>query len=184
MKHCDNCSSNNADNAKYCINCGYELPKPIITENTETPVAPAPSGKRSKPALQIIGALVGILVMFSIQHFVRKSYIPDIDDATMQIASEINKSCPLMVDSETRMDNITALPNHIFMYNYTLINYELGAFDTTEIKKQLEPLILNFVKTSPQMKQIRELKFTLLYHYKDKNGKYLFQITATPQQYE
>ena len=89
-----------------------------------------------------------------------------------------------MVDSETRMDNITALPNHIFMYNYTLINYELGAFDTTEIKKQLEPLILNFVKTSPQMKQIRELKFTLLYHYKDKNSKYLFQITATPQQYE
>ncbi len=37
----------------------------------------------------------------------------------MEIASEINKSCPMMIDKETQFDNALAMPGKVFQYNYT-----------------------------------------------------------------
>lgn len=48
----------------------------------------------------------------------------------------------------------------------------------------MEPIVLNFVKTNPQMKMLRDNNLTLNYFYKDKNGVYLFQIPVTPDQYK
>ena len=40
----------------------------------------------------------------------------------MAAASEINKTCPIMVDQYTQLDNALALPDNSFQYNYTLID--------------------------------------------------------------
>jgi hypothetical protein len=39
----------------------------------------------------------------------------------MAAANELNKSCLMMVDQDTRLDNAVALPENVFQYNYTLI---------------------------------------------------------------
>jgi len=102
----------------------------------------------------------------------------------MKTASEINKSCPMMIDSDTRLDNAISLPSNIFQYNYTLVNMEKETIDIDMLKGYLEPNITNFVRTNPDMKFQREKKVTVNYYYKDKNGNYLFKISVTPEQYE
>ena len=102
----------------------------------------------------------------------------------METASEINKSCPIMIDSETRFDNAIVLPSKVFQYNYTLINMEIETVDIDMLKNYLEPNIINFVRTNPDMKPQRDNKVTVNYYYQDKNRNYLFTISVTPEQYK
>lgn len=106
------------------------------------------------------------------------------DKELMQVASELNKSCPLMMDSETRLDNVLALTGNIFQYNYTLVHVERYMLDTIQLKNAVEPTMVEQVKTSPQMKSFRDHKTTINYTYKDKSGSYLCTIAITPDKYE
>jgi hypothetical protein len=102
----------------------------------------------------------------------------------METASEINKSCPIMIDNATRLDNAVALPGNIFQYNYTLVNLIKDSVNINELKNYLEPTIINFVKSNPEMKSLRENKTTINYYYKDKTGLFLFTVSVKPIQYQ
>lgn len=106
------------------------------------------------------------------------------DKALMETASEINKSCPIMVDNATRLDNSIALEGNVFQYNYTLVNMMKDSIDIDELVNYLEPIITNFVKTNPDLQAMRENKVTVNYYYKDKTGVFLFTISVKPEEYE
>jgi hypothetical protein len=101
----------------------------------------------------------------------------------MSAANELNKSCPLMVDQDTRLDNAIALPDNKFQYNYTLVNFEKESLNVDELKGNLVPSIINNVKTNPGMKIFRDNNATIVYSYKDKKSIFLFEIIITPDQY-
>ncbi len=109
---------------------------------------------------------------------------PTYNKAMMEIASEMNKSCPIMIDNATRLDNSIVLPDNVFQYNYTLVNMTKDSIMIDDLKNYLEPTIINFVKTNPDMKKMRDFKTTVNYYYKDKTGVYLFTISVKPEQYE
>jgi hypothetical protein len=109
---------------------------------------------------------------------------PAFEKALMESASEINKSCPIMVDNATRLDNAIALPGKIFQYNYTLVSMVKDSINIDDLKNYLEPVITNQVKTNPDMKGFRDNKTTVNYYYKDKTGVYLFTISVKPEQYQ
>lgn len=179
--NCNNCGKSNPTNFKYCASCGYELKKnneEVLTETSQHPI----ESKRKLSIKTIIGIIVGFGTMLAVQQFFFKT--PTYDKAMMAIASELNKTCPVMVDQETRLDNAIALPENIFQYNYTLVNNEKESINIDEIKQYIEPTIINFVKTNPQMSFQREHKTTINYYYKDKNGVFLFIISVTPDMYE
>lgn len=54
--------------------------------------------------------------------------------------------------------------NRFFFYSTTLMNFGAGTIDTLQVKSMLEPNIVNFIKTNPQMKQIRDEKVTINYY--------------------
>ncbi|MDR2005403.1 MAG: zinc ribbon domain-containing protein [Prevotella sp.] len=183
MNQCNKCGEDNIDKAKYCKICGYELPKKIVEEAPPIEVKP----KKMIQAQQLFGMIVGIIMCslsyYGVQHFFFNK-TPGIDKVLMESAGELNKSCPVMVDEETRFDNAIAMPNKTFQYNYTLLNFEKESTDTILIKSALEPGILNSVRTSPEMKYLRDNKITFRYYYKDKNSAYLFRINILPEQYK
>lgn len=179
MINCSNCGATNSENAKYCKACGHALPAPI--ENKSIPELPLEK-KNKVDYKKMLGIFIGIIVSVSVQQYLTRK--PMYDEAMTQAASEINKTCPIMVDSETQLDNAISLPGNLFMYNYTLINVNVGDLDTAATKQALEPNIVNFVKTNPQMEIQRQHKTTICYYYKDKIGKYLFAIYVTPEKYE
>lgn len=129
----------------------------------------------------IIGALVAGLISFGVQQYFAKPV--SFDQAMMTAASEINKNCPMMIDNETQLDNTLALPDNKFMYNYSLINYAIDELDIEELRKNIEPGIINNVRTNPDMKAYRDNEVTMVYSYKDKNQEHLFKIEVSPALY-
>jgi hypothetical protein len=182
--NCTICGADNSTNSKFCSNCGYELSK-IKPENLIEDVPKQQLVKKNKKKFNL-GTLIGICMFFIFyyiaQQFVFKPY--SIDKTMMSFANEFNKTCPIMIDAQTRIDNVIAIPGNIFQYNYTLLNLEKATADTLAIKNYLEKMIKNNIKTNPQMKYQREHNTTLNYYYKDKNGVYLFIISYTPDKYK
>jgi hypothetical protein len=178
---CPNCGKSNKGSFKYCMACGLELPQ--LKPESGNEVAPKPIAKtldKTKIYTAIGSVLIFFVVFYSVQYF----FYPSFDKQLMKIASELNKTCPVMVDNQTRLDNAITIPKNIFQYNYTLVNMEKSSVDTEVVKKSAEPLMINMVKTNPQMEFARAHKTTLNYLYRDKNGEYLFLISITPEMYE
>jgi hypothetical protein len=182
---CTNCSTENLINSKYCSGCGFELPKKTITTTATEPVfqqIPQSKAITKKAIAAIAGMITFSLAYYGVQQLFFSK--PGYDKEMMHIASELNKTCPIMIDAETRLDNSIALPPNTFQYNYTLVNIDKESVDTTIAKNTLEPTIINFVKTNPQMQYARDHKTTINYYYKDKNGMYLFIVSVPPKKYE
>lgn len=109
---------------------------------------------------------------------------PLYDKMLVETADEINRTCPIMIDNATRLDNTTALPDNAFQYNYTLVSMVKDSINIDELMNNLEPTVINYVKTNPDMKTIRDNNTTISYDYKDKYGVHLFKITIKPEQYK
>mgnify|MGYP000990066765 CR=1 FL=1 len=176
MKRCNHCGAEIADNARFCSDCGREMSGNSIKKQ--------PDKKSNKNALfgMVFGVIAFFGVYFIMQQFVFKA--PTFDENMMKVASDINKSCPIMIDNVTRLDNAITVPPKVIQYNFTLIEMEKATVDVLEIKKQLEPNIINFARTNPDMKYFRDNDVTIKYNYKDKNSVYLFDISVSPEQYK
>jgi len=137
---------------------------------------------KQKQIKTLLGFAVGVVVMFLMQQYLFKA--PSFDKQMVQLASELNKTCPMMIDAETRWDNTVALPGNTFQYNYTLINLLKDSTDLERIEEYLNPIILNTIKTNPDLKLFRDNNVIMSYNYKDKNSIHLFKLTFSPEQYK
>jgi hypothetical protein len=99
-----------------------------------------------------------------------------VDKRLAAASADLNKTCPIAVDKETRLDSTVALPGKIFQYRYTIVNYARQEVDTAVLKKNLEPEIIQGLKTLPNMKFARENKATMQYYYRNKAGAYLMTL--------
>jgi hypothetical protein len=180
---CSNCGKENPAHYKYCFECGYEMPKPTAPEMEEAPQVKVKSkGKlNDRMIFGVTFSVVFCICFFAVQHFFFGS--ASVDKNLMKEASKLNESCPMMVDSETRLDNAVASPNKTFQYYYTLVNIEISQVNPAEGKKILEPQITNLVKTNPEMKAMRDIGVTFKYNYRDKNGIFIFDIIVGPNKY-
>jgi hypothetical protein len=107
-----------------------------------------------------------------------------VDNVDMtKVANEINKKCPMTVDSITRLDNTAALFNNTFEYNFTILNADKADYDTNLLKEVVKLSALNNIKTNPQSKIFRDNSTSILYVYYDMNGSYLCNILLTPEEY-
>jgi hypothetical protein len=97
---------------------------------------------------------------------------------------EINKRCPMVIDSDTRLDNTIVLSQNTLQYNYTWVNMEKGTTDIGYIEKNFAPIVIENVKTNPGLKMFRDRNVTLSYYYKDKNGKFVYLLKITPKMYK
>ncbi len=129
----------------------------------------------------IVGLAVGITVYFLVKQLVFAP--PSFDEAMMEAASTLNESCPVMVDQDTRLDNAFALPENVFQYNYTLVNLIKDSIDVKAFEDYMQPMILNTVKSNPDLKIYRDNKTTMAYHYKDMNGVFITKISITADLY-
>jgi hypothetical protein len=149
-----------------------------------TPKGPALSSRR---ALWIAGAIAAVVIVgfilsvrSGLQHFTEAG---DIDKQLMTVAMELNKSCPMILDKETRLDNAIALPGKKFVYNYSLINLSIDQVNIQQLREYIQPRVTNTVKTEPSMKMFRDNQVTMVYRYVDKAGVFVMEIPVTPDAY-
>jgi hypothetical protein len=179
---CRDCSKENLPNARFCSNCGHQLPKISSTPIELSVPEEKPSANRTKLYGAIFGALMVGLTGWGVQHFL--SMKPSPENELMQMANEMNKTCPVMVDAETQLDNGMAISKNTFQYNYTLVNMERAKIDTNEFKSYMLPNIIGPLRTNPQMKYFRDNKITMNYKYVDRKKEHVMIISISPDMYE
>jgi len=138
--------------------------------------------KNSIKTKQITIALLAFtLAYFGVQKLFFNS--SDFEEIMIEAAAELNESCPIMVDSETRLDNAEVIDNDIFRYNYTLLTSVRSQMDVKGTSNYLEPLLIDQVKSNAALQIYRENRITMAYYYYDKNGSLAFKILVTPEKY-
>jgi hypothetical protein len=136
-----------------------------------------------KKKLLIFGAILFCAMIFiAVQVLFFKTASPD--KAVLKFSKELNKTCPTMVDAETRLDKVDALADNSLRFNYTLIYREKDSLAIGNLKKFMEPVIMNKIKTSPALSRYLNKNLTWVYSYNDKNGDFIFKITYTPEQFK
>lgn len=123
-----------------------------------------------------------IIGLYAVQYFFFKT--PSLDKQLMSAASEINKTCPIMVDENTRLDNTFSTSKSDFQYNYTLINHNKEDINVAELEGYLKQQLVNNIKTNQNMKFFRDNNIAMGYNYKDKNGSFLLQMLIKPEDYK
>jgi len=128
-----------------------------------------------------IGVAIGIITFTAIKFFLFK--VPSIDKQIMLIASEFNKTCPIMIDADTRLDNMLAQPGKNMVYNYTLVNMLKDSLNPGQIESTIKPMMIQSVKSHPDMEYQRKNKIILSYNYRDKLGEHVLQFKIGPNDY-
>jgi len=136
-----------------------------------------------KRKLLISGAILFcVLIFMAVQVIFFKTTSPD--KAVLKFSKELNKTCPTMVDAETRLDKVDALADNSLRFNYTLIYRDKDSLAIGNLKKFMEPAILIKIKTSPALSRYLNKNLTWIYSYNDKNGDFIFKITYNPEQFK
>lgn len=137
---------------------------------------------KSNPVLRIIAGVIGGVVGYLVvSHWFNPP--AHFDRVLVQTASEMNKTLPMMVDSETRLDTIMPGPGNRLTYLYTLVKQDKGALDSSVFQNKLRPQIVANYKTSGQMKSFRDANVEMHYQYKDKNGNFICEIIVSPKDF-
>ncbi|TGK53849.1 hypothetical protein EHQ16_17535 [Leptospira kanakyensis] len=130
-------------------------------------------------SISLVISMIGFKLLFA--NFWNKN--PSFEDLLRSTANDINRNCPQTVDKDTRLDNVAVFPNKRFQYNYSIIAYTASEIDIQILEKNLYPVILNTIKSSPDMKLFRENEVTLVYSYRDRMGNYVFSMEFKPSDY-
>jgi hypothetical protein len=128
-----------------------------------------------------IGAVIGLAVVnlprISLPiHF--DSGDTSVERLLAEAADRYNRMLPMMVDSETRADNLTPLPPNTLIYRYTLVKRTKGNLNANVIVKKMRPIIINAYRTTDSLKTLRDAGVTIVYDYYDKNGIYITEIVV------
>jgi flagellar hook-basal body complex protein FliE len=134
---------------------------------------------------------VGLLLTFSndtvtsqtTSHKTPKHVTSKFEQQLKEMAGDMNKNCPVAVDNETRLDSVQVLPKNEVMYDYTFINIPKSSVDVKKATESLRPVILSSIKSNADLKFFRDNKVTMSYHYRDKSGEFLFELTFTAKDY-
>ena len=139
-------------------------------------------GKVLTIIVSIILLALAVLIGKSIITKVFNTSDENIQAQLLKMTNGINKRCPFMMDSETRLDKTGTYRNSIYYY-CTLINYSIGEVDVKYLIYKVKPALLNRIKTNPDMKFMRDNKVTFIYNYRDKSGIHIVSFKFTPQDY-
>lgn len=104
-----------------------------------------------------------------------------VDRALMRTASQINATCPMMVDKVTRLDNAIASPDKRFVYCYTLLSDLPEVRDKDAFVKQVTPVLVNNYKNNPECQPMFKNGVTIVCRYKSIDGTHIADIPITPK---
>jgi hypothetical protein len=133
--------------------------------------------------LKIFGlVLVAAVLILAIQKIFFKTQSTDKDISAF--VKTANKTCPSMIDPETRLDKVMSSSDKNLQFNYTLIHMIKDSLPVERLKNYMEPRIIQRIKASPALNQFLDKELTWVYSYNDKKGDFIFKITYTPEKFK
>ena len=143
---CTNCGVNNKPNVKYCIRCGYELPKPKIEPIDEKVQQSIPKPTNTK---KLLLSVIGFIIVFGLSYWAVQQFI-----FKSSSENKFDKTNPIMNDEFSNSEN--SFPHNDFSMDKPM---DWIVADNKEILENLEKF------------ELTEENFTKLIH--DNKGSFL-----------
>ena len=126
------------------------------------------------------GVVAGYVVWWLILEYLRKNEDPRSSTRLSRIAAELNRSVPVMIDSETELMPVQSTEG-VLIYNYRLVNYSAAQINRDKFaagaKLRLSQNACNTAETRDDfLKKGVSLRFT----YYDKDKQYIATVDVTP----
>jgi hypothetical protein len=96
------------------------------------------------------------------------------------VAQEQNKQLPMLIDSDVRLNAMSAGPGKRLNYHYTYINYPASHFDQAEFRRLMKQELRTNICSSKGMQVFIKSKITLVYSYAGKYGGKISDIFIFP----
>jgi hypothetical protein len=140
-----------------------------------------PEPRKSFPVRSAIAAVFGAVLGSYAMHLAFSNRPADIEKALIKASSEANKTVPLMLDAETRLDGTSAGPGRVLTYNYTLVDVTKNdRLDTKTFEARVRPNILNEYKTTAGLKALRAAEVAMRHRFSDRDGVFITEIVVAP----
>ena len=138
-------------------------------------------GKNLNKTFSVVILFVVVIVIILV--FETRNDGTSLDQNMTKVAGEINRGCPVMIDSVTRFDNTAALTNNVFQFNFTILNADKHDYDTMALQELVKKTALNSLKTDPKYRIFRDNSTKLRFTYHDKNAVYLCNVILDSDEY-
>ena len=111
------------------------------------------------------------------------STAPNIDFELIlpEIVTRMNKSMPITVDRDTRINRVSSGPGRKFTYHYSMTRLRMSDFDRNEMISGLRKQLIEGYKNQADLKYFKNNNVTLDYSYVDVDGNHFATISITPE---
>ena len=96
-----------------------------------------------------------------------------IDQTLASVSEHLNRSAPLTLDADTRLDRVTSEPGHRLTYHYTLTSVQSKAFKRAEFQKLIREPLQAKLCASSEMRGFLVRGVTISYNYLGSDGRRL-----------
>jgi hypothetical protein len=128
-----------------------------------------------------IKIIVVLILMFLTQHYLIGN--KTIGDEITPLVARYNNACPMMISDDISMESVNVLPDNTVQYDFTLVRVDKVEINVNALKQSVEKEILSEAKTNPSLEAFRNNNYTIVYVYRDRNQKQLFEITLARETY-
>lgn len=107
-------------------------------------------------------------------------YVPEtlsIEEKLVQLANEMNKKLPKMLDSETTLDTVHTYSGNL-QYRYSLVNYSASDIDVSVLHKNMRPSLVEAACSNSTTASLMQEGVRVSYTYLDKSGEYITSINV------
>lgn len=105
----------------------------------------------------------------------------ELESLLSQTEAELKPHYPMMVDSATRLEAVTADANRLH-YHYTLLNASVEDLDVDATKSALIPMVQQQARNMSFLKLLMDKGATISFHYDDKDGKEITVIEVRAEE--
>ena len=97
----------------------------------------------------------------------------NLDQTLASVSEHLNRSAPLTLDADTRLDRVTSGPGHRLSYHYTLTSVQSKAFKRAEFQKLIREPLQAKLCSSKEMRGFLMRGVTISYDYLGNDGNRL-----------
>jgi hypothetical protein len=94
----------------------------------------------------------------------------NLDQTLANVSAHLNRSAPLTLDADTRLDRVTSGPGHRLSYHYTLTTVQSKAFKRAEFQKLIREPLQAKLCNSKEMRSFLVRGVTISYDYLGNDG--------------
>lgn len=97
----------------------------------------------------------------------------NMEQTLANVSAHLNRSAPLTLDADTRLDRVTSGPGHRLSYHYTLTSVQSKAFKRAEFQKLIREPLQAKLCSSKEMRGFLVRGVTISYDYLGNDGNRL-----------